>query len=133
MGPGRLELPTSRLSGVRSDQLSYGPLARQHDSEKQAPIQCPQPALACPVSATPCSSRLRAGQGCGFPRKEVIQPQLPLQLPCYDFVPVTSPALGGSAPKVRFPTSGMTSFHDVTGGVYKARERIHRRVLTGGY
>ena len=25
VGPGRLELPTSRLSGVRSNQLSYGP------------------------------------------------------------------------------------------------------------
>ena len=29
-----------------------------------------------------------------LPRKEVIQPQLPLRLPCYDFVPVTSPTLG---------------------------------------
>ncbi len=61
-------------------------------------------------------------------RKEVIQPQLPLQLPCYDFVPVTGPALGGSSLAVRFPTSGVTSSHDVTGGVYKARERIQRRV-----
>ena len=26
VGPGRFELPTSRLSGVRSNQLSYGPL-----------------------------------------------------------------------------------------------------------
>ena len=26
VGPGRLELPTSRLSGVRSNQLSYGPV-----------------------------------------------------------------------------------------------------------
>ena len=59
-------------------------------------------------------------------RKEVIQPQLPLQLPCYDFVPVTSPAFGGCLRKVSPPTSGMTSSHDVTGGVYKARERIHR-------
>ena len=61
-----------------------------------------------------------------IPRKEVIQPQLPLQLPCYDFVPVTGPALGGRLRKVTFPTSGVTSSHDVTGGVYKARERIHR-------
>ena len=66
-------------------------------------------------------------------RKEVIQPQLPLQLPCYDFVPVTSPALGGSLCEVSFPTSGVTSSHDVTGGVYKARERIHRTVLMRGY
>jgi len=58
----------------------------------------------------------------------VIQPQLPLQLPCYDFVPVTSPAFGGYLLTVGPPTSGVTSFHDVTGGVYKARERIHRGV-----
>ena len=61
-------------------------------------------------------------------RKEVIQPQLPLQLPCYDFVPVTSPAFGGCLLAVSPPTLGMTSFHDVTGGVYKARERIQRGV-----
>ena len=59
-------------------------------------------------------------------RKEVIQPHLPVQLPCYDFVPVTSPTLGGSLLAVGSPTSGVTSSHDVTGGVYKARERIHR-------
>ena len=61
-------------------------------------------------------------------RKEVIQPHLPVQLPCYDFVPVTGPALGGSLFAVSFPTSGVTSSHDVTGGVYKARERIHRSI-----
>src|SRR5581483_7461092 len=33
-----------------------------------------------------------------LPRKEVIQPQLPLRLPCYDFVPITSPALDGCPP-----------------------------------
>jgi hypothetical protein len=60
------------------------------------------------------------------PRKEVIQPQLPLQLPCYDFVPVTGPALDGCVLAVHPPASGVTSSHDVTGGVYKARERIHR-------
>jgi hypothetical protein len=70
-----------------------------------------------------------------LPRKEVIQPQLPLRLPCYDFVPVTSPTLGGcSLPKqVSPPTSGVAGFHDVTGGVYKPRERIHRCMLTSGY
>jgi hypothetical protein len=61
-----------------------------------------------------------------LPRKEVIQPQLPLQLPCYDFIPVTDPTLGSSYLAVRSPTSGVTDSHDVTGGVYKARERIHR-------
>ena len=63
-----------------------------------------------------------------LPRKEVIQAHLPVHLPCYDFVPVTDPALGGSSLAVGFPTSGVTSSHDVTGGVYKARERIHRSI-----
>ena len=61
-----------------------------------------------------------------LPRKEVIQPHLPVQLPCYDFVPVTSPALGAGLLTVGCATSSVTGFHDVTGGVYKARERIHR-------
>ena len=61
-----------------------------------------------------------------FLRKEVIQPHLPVRLPCYDFVPVISPTLGSSFLAVRSPTSGVTNSHDVTGGVYKARERIHR-------
>jgi len=64
----------------------------------------------------------------------VIQPQLPLRLPCYDFVPVTNPTLGACLPQgVSTATSGVAGSHDVTGGVYKARERIHRRVLTGSY
>ena len=61
-----------------------------------------------------------------LPRKEVIQPHLPVQLPCYDFVPVADPALGGRLLSVTAPTSGVANSHDVTGGVYKARERIHR-------
>ena len=63
-----------------------------------------------------------------LPRKEVIQPQLPLRLPCYDFVPVAGPTLGTCVPKVRAVTLGVTDSHDVTGGVYKARERIHRSI-----
>ena len=66
-------------------------------------------------------------------RKEVIQPHLPVQLPCYDFVPVIGPAFGGRLLAVTFPTSGVTNFHDVTGGVYKPRERIQRSVLTYVY
>ena len=61
-------------------------------------------------------------------RKEVIQPQVPLRLPCYDFIPVTSLALGRCLLAVDAHTSGETSFHDVTGGVYKTRERIHGTV-----
>ena len=77
---------------------------------------------------------LGSGQGLGIlPRKEVIQPQLPLRLPCYDFVPIAGPTLDACLLAVSPTASGVTNFHDVTGGVYKARERIHRSVLTCGY
>ena len=59
-------------------------------------------------------------------RKEVIQPQVPLRLPCYDFAPVTELTFDGCLLAVGPPASGPPSFHGVTGGVYKARERIHR-------
>ena len=68
-----------------------------------------------------------------LPRKEVIQPQVPLRLPCYDFTPITGQTLGVSLPKVGLTTSGSTSFRGVTGGVYKARERIHRGMLIRDY
>ena len=56
----------------------------------------------------------------------MIQPHLPVRLPCYDFTPVTSPTLDAALQTVKLTVSGMTSSHGVTGGVYKARERIHR-------
>ena len=61
-------------------------------------------------------------------RKEVIQPHLPVRLPCYDLVLIASPTFDGSLQKVGPPASGVTDFLDLTGGVYKARERIHRSV-----
>ena len=66
-------------------------------------------------------------------RKEVIQPQVPLGLPCYDFTPVTDPTVVGCLLKVSAPPSGRTNSHGVTGGVYKARERIHRGMLIHDY
>jgi hypothetical protein len=62
--------------------------------------------------------------------KEVIQPQVPLRLPCYDFAPVTALAFGRLVSIAGVParTSGARRSHGVTGGVYKARERIHRGV-----
>ena len=68
-----------------------------------------------------------------FLRKEVIQPHLPIRLPCYDFTPVTGPAFGGSLFSVGSPTSGISDSHGVTGGVYKTRERIHRGILIRDY
>ena len=66
-------------------------------------------------------------------RKEVIQPQVPLRLPCYDFTPVADPTVADSLQKVRISSSGKTNSHGVTGGVYKARERIHRVMLLRDY
>ena len=66
-------------------------------------------------------------------RKEVIQPQVPLRLPCYDFTPVMNHKVVSALPKVKLPTSFATHSHGVTGGVYKARERIHRGVLIHDY
>ena len=108
VGLGRLELPTSPLSGVRSNQLSYRPIQFK-------------PKLCEHSRRTPLY-------------KEVIQPQVPLRLPCYDFTPVTDPTVVGCPLKeVGAPPSGRTNSHGVTGGVYKARERIHRVMLLRDY
>ena len=66
-------------------------------------------------------------------RKEVIQPQVPLRLPCYDFTPVADLTVDSCSLPVSVPASGKTNSHGVTGGVYKARERIHRGVLIRDY
>jgi hypothetical protein len=66
-------------------------------------------------------------------RKEVIQPHLPIRLPCYDFTPVIRPAFGSSLLTVGSLTSGISDSHGVTGGVYKTRERIHRSMLICDY
>ena len=66
-------------------------------------------------------------------RKEVIQPQVPLRLPCYDFTPVADPTVVACPLAVSAAASGRTNSHGVTGGVYKARERIHRGVLIHDY
>ena len=68
-----------------------------------------------------------------YSRKEVIQPQVPLRLPCYDFTPVIDHTVVGALLAVRLPASGTANSHGVTGGVYKARERIHRGVLIRDY
>ena len=77
-----------------------------------------------------CVSTYRANQ---LSVKEVIQPQVPLGLPCYDFTPVMNHTVVTALPKVRLATSGATHSHGVTGGVYKARERIHRDILIRDY
>ncbi len=90
-----------------------------------------------------CCDRVRRPLSCGKPRegtplagflrKEVIQPQVPLRLPCYDFTPVADLTVVGCLLAVSAPASGKANSHGVTGGVYKARERIHRGMLIRDY
>ena len=110
--------PDPLLAKQVLSQLSYTPICRSILKIKQ------------------CKSSL-ADQSLAFLplllRKEVIQPHLPIRLPCYDFTPVINPTFGGALLAVRLPTSGVTDSHGVTGGVYKARERIHRSMLICDY
>ena len=100
--------------------------------------QCPftAPGLPCtgypPIHFLPQQSNSNPAPT-SSPRKEVIQPHLPIRLPCYDFTPVTGPAFGSSLLSVGSLTSGISDSHGVTGGVYKTRERIHRGILIRDY
>ncbi len=89
----------------------------------------------CPegLSGKPGEAGSEEPQSTGIPRKEVIQPQVPLRLPCYDFTPVAEPTVASCLPKVGTLSSGKPNSHGVTGGVYKARERIHRVMLLRDY
>ena len=66
-------------------------------------------------------------------RKEVIQPHLPIRLPCYDLTPIIEPPFDSCLLAVSSLASGVPNFHGLTGGVYKARERIHRGMLIRDY
>ena len=130
VGLGGFEPPTSPLSGVRSNQLSYRPgvampawLIRANDIRPLFSLLNDQ--VTCEgTHAADCDA---------FSFKEVIQPQVPLGLPCYDFTPVMNHKVVSALPKVKLPTSFATHSHGVTGGVYKARERIHRDILIRDY
>ena len=78
-----------------------------------------------------------AGRSCRHQRvllkKEVIQPHLPVRLPCYDFTPLTRHTFGVAFLSVWLTTSGTPNSGGMTGGVYKARERIHRAMLMRDY
>jgi hypothetical protein len=125
VGLGGLEPPTSPLSGVRSNHLSYRPNLNAMTAWWPAVLAARRLAarrfLGCRCT---CVGTL--GGGLSRSRKEVIQPHLPIRLPCYDFTPVIDHSVASVPLAVRLPASGATNSHGVTGGVYKARERIHR-------
>ena len=112
VGLGGLEPPASPLSGVRSNHLSYRP-GKLSGTLREIQVSC--------VDVLRDGSRCRS-------RKEVIQPHLPIRLPCYDFTPVMNHSVVVVPLAVRLTASGATHSHGVTGGVYKARERIHRSI-----
>ena len=126
VGLGGLEPPASPLSGVRSNHLSYRPnycwLKTWRFSPRVAAFSGFRASTLSGRPADLCQSL-----------KEVIQPHLPIRLPCYDFTPVIGHTVASALLAVKLPASGATNSHGVTGGVYKARERIHRGMLIRDY
>ena len=108
VGLGRLELPTSRLSGVRSNHLSYKP-APQYKGYVDSISTLFFLKGGDPAAGSPTATLLRLR-------------------------PSRLPYRGRQAPsRVTSTPSGRTNSHGVTGGVYKTRERIHRGMLIRDY
>ena len=120
MGQNRVELLTPALSERCSNQLSYCPKYMKQGKEGRKRKLRRRP--------RPYTGRLFLSR-----RKEVIQPHLPVRLPCYDFTPLAKRAFDSGLLAVGLPASGALHSDGVTGGVYKARERIHRAVLMRDY
>ena len=123
-------------TGVRAYKRQLRPSIRRavvvgHASEGAPSELNSVPALPAARGATDTKTNDRLGVR--LLRKEVIQPHLPVRLPCYDFTPIANPTFDGSLLAVRPPASGVANFRGVTGGVYKTRERIHRVVLIHDY
>jgi hypothetical protein len=118
-----LEPTTPALSRRCSNQLSYRP----------EPVASDQLRAKSSATTIPTTDKCGHSNLIAVSRKEVIQPHLPIRLPCYDFTPVTNPAVVIALLSVRLTTSGRTRSHGVTGGVYKTRERIHRDILIRDY
>ena len=134
---------TPCLQGRCSSQLSYTPVAFESaifffTPSKLYSVTSQVQSLS--LSLTLCSSSTALfvfRESCFslfvIPRKEVIQPHLPIRLPCYDFTPVIDLTFDCSLLTVRIQASGSPNSHGVTGGVYKTRERIHRDILIRDY
>ena len=110
-------------------------LLKCHGGDEE--IRTPDPLLARQVlsqlSYTPIKQNPKVKRTNVLLRKEVIQPHLPIRLPCYDFTPVIDPAFDCCLQMVSSQASGIAYSHGVTGGVYKTRERIHRSILICDY
>ena len=89
VGLGGFEPPASRLSGVRSNQLSYRPLQRTSKGSSKTGSRWP-------TGRPRCGHRHPATDSV---RKEVIQPQVLLRLPCYDFTPIADHTFDSCPPE----------------------------------
>ena len=124
VGLGGFEPPTSPLSGVRSNQLSYRPnfILLNLIAKLAPPIKPNDQAIEVSTYMNGSSISLRRWSSRRFP---------------YGYLVTTSPqswiTKWWASSEVRLPTSFATHSHGVTGGVYKARERIHRDVLIRDY
>ena len=132
MGLVGLEPTTPAVSRRCSNQLSYRPFTLFCEVSARITLIGARPAHVHMLCSTTADKSGRSNLS-AFSRKEVIQPHLPIRLPCYDFTPVTNPAVVIALLAVRLTTSGRTRSHGVTGGVYKTRERIHRGKLIRDY
>ena len=144
-GAGRDRTGDLKLAKLALSQLSYGPGWQGDPTRRAQSPRARAPGLSWfrkgyQDGDPPGHQGRRIGsclrrrqQAAGILRKEVIQPQVPLRLPCYDFTPVADLTVAGCLLAVGAPSSGQTNSHGVTGGVYKARERIHRGVLIHDY
>ena len=140
VGLSGLEPPTSRLSGVRSNRLSYRPMTDSVDDisiSHTSSISIRMYLVHSKMNSTgldrPIGIWLKGLPFVCLLRKEVIQPHLPIRLPCYDFTPIIDPTFDCCPLTVSSQASGVIDSHGVTGGVYKARERIHRDILIRDY
>ncbi|KAK8681734.1 hypothetical protein V6N13_054136 [Hibiscus sabdariffa] len=131
---GCLESDFETIAEITSSvQGGHGKLQKEfvkglHNNKDVIHLRTRVEAFAAKFAMFGFMSNQNTQQALALPEKEVIQPHLPVRLPCYDFTPVTSPAFGIPLLAVKVTTSGMASSRSVTGGVYKARERIHRRM-----
>lgn len=126
-GPG----PTPTARKTRAKGAYWGPPAPADDHSQCSTHEQPPPARSAGAWPPGHHTHPQGAHGGSVEllRKEVIQPHLPVRLPCYDLVPIAGPTFDHSLPQGVGPwASGVTNFRDLTGGVYKARERIHRSV-----
>ena len=73
-------------------------MSDHHEEENQAPWTLPEGRIRCGTHVS-LPSPLQGHDGEKLLRKEVIQPHLPVRLPCYDFVPIASPTFDHSLPE----------------------------------